>query len=95
MPVVLKGHTTTWGDQNLLESTENTITTTRSHLTVAVREYFEQMHRGDHFIFECLRTRRHGMQCECSEARRTAKFFLEGPVCRWHLLSGESPFFRG
>ena len=34
------------------ESTESTVTTTRSHLIFAVRECFEQMHRGDHFIFE-------------------------------------------
>ena len=37
---------------NQLESTESTVITTRSHLTFAVRECFEQMHGGDHFIFE-------------------------------------------
>ena len=35
-----------------LESTESTVITTRSHLIFAVRECFEQTHRGDHFIFE-------------------------------------------
>ena len=35
-----------------LESTESTVITTRSHLIFAVRECFEQMHRGDHFIFK-------------------------------------------
>ena len=34
-----------------LESTENTVITTRFHLILAVRECFEQMRRGDHFIF--------------------------------------------
>ena len=34
------------------ESTESTATTTRSNLIFAVRECFEQTHRGDHFIFE-------------------------------------------
>ena len=40
------------GEINQLESTENTVITTRYHLTFAVRECFEQMHRGDRFIFE-------------------------------------------
>ena len=30
--------------------------------------------------------------CVCKKkACRAAKFFLERPLCRWHLLSGESP----
>ena len=35
-----------------LESGEKKVVTTRYHLMFAVRECLEQMHRGDHFIFE-------------------------------------------
>ena len=36
----------------LLKSGEGKVITTRSHLIHAVRECFEQMHRGDRFIFK-------------------------------------------
>ena len=35
-----------------LESGESEVITTRNHLMFAVRECFEQMHRGDRLIFE-------------------------------------------
>ena len=40
------------GKSNQLESTESTVITTRSRLIFAVRECFEQVYRGDHFVFE-------------------------------------------
>ena len=35
-----------------LEAGESEVITTRSHLIFAARACFDQMHRGDHFIFE-------------------------------------------
>ena len=51
-PLFLKSHNNNIKKSNQLESTENTVITKRTHLMFAVRECFEQMHRGDHAIFE-------------------------------------------
>ena len=40
------------GKSNQLESTDSTVITTQYHLIIAVRECFEQMHRGNHVISE-------------------------------------------
>ena len=46
-PLFLKVQDSNVGKPNQLESTESTVITIRSHLTIC----FEQVHRGDHFIF--------------------------------------------
>ena len=51
-PLFLKLQYSNIGKSNQLESTENTVITTRSHLMCAVRQCFEQVHHGHHFIFE-------------------------------------------
>ena len=56
---------------------------------------FEQMHRGDHFIYE------HPSNASSWNALCVQKFVpqqcvfqIEGPICRWHLLYDESGFTR-
>ena len=61
-PLFLKSLNRNDGNSIPLESGESKVITTRSHLICAVRECFEQMHRGDHFTFE-HRTRRLGKIC--------------------------------
>ena len=52
VPKFLKLQNRNDGSSIPLGSGESKVITTRSHLIFAVRECFEQMHRGDHFIFE-------------------------------------------
>ena len=54
-----------------------------------------KMHRGDHFLCE------HSLNASSWDEQRFHKliaqprvFRIEGPMCRWHLLSGESGFVR-
>ena len=90
-PLFLKLQSSNIGKSYLLESTESTVITTRSHL-LFVRECFEQMHRGDHFIFE------HPPNASSWNEVCVQKFVAHQacctPMCRWHLLSGESGFMR-
>ena len=51
-PLFLNANDNNIGKSSQLESTEDTVLTTRSHLPFAVRECFEQVHRDDHFSFE-------------------------------------------
>ena len=51
-PLFLKLHFYNIWKSSQLESTENTVITTRSQFIFALRECSEQMHRGDHSIFE-------------------------------------------
>ena len=51
-PLFLKLQNSNIGKSIRLEFTESTFNTTRYHLIFAVRECFQQMHRGDHFNFE-------------------------------------------
>ena len=53
------------------------------------------MHRGDHFLCE------HSSNASSWDEQRCHKliaqpsvFQIEGPICRWHLLSDESGFTR-
>ena len=58
-----------------------------------MRECFEKVHRGDHIIFE------HPSSASslgelCVFRSLLSVFRVEGPMCRWRLLSGESGFMR-
>ena len=78
-----------------LESEERKVITTRSHLIFLVRVSFEQMHRGDCFIFEHPSNASScNEQCLQKLIAQPSVFRLEGPLCRWHLLSGKSGFVR-
>ena len=67
----------------------------RSRLTFAVRDCFEQTHRGDHFIFEDpWNAFSRNEQCLQKLIAQPSVFRIEGPMCRWHQLSGESGFVR-
>ena len=82
------------GRSNALESGESKVITTRYHV-MFVRECFEQMHRGDHFIFEHLTEASSWNElCVRKLIAQPSFFGVEGPMCRWHLLSGESGFVR-
>ena len=51
-PLFLKLQNRNGGCSIQLDSAEGEVISTRFHLIFAMRECFEQMHRGDHFIFE-------------------------------------------
>ena len=68
-----------------LESAENKVITTRSHLTFAVRECVEQMHRGGHFLFEHSSNASWNEQCIEKFIAQPRVFRIERPMCRWHL----------
>ena len=89
-PLFLKLQNRDTGKSVQLESPESTVITTRSHLTFVVRECFEQMHRGDHFIFAHPSNASTWNEL-CAQPN---VFRVEGPMCRWHLLSGEYGFLR-
>ena len=78
-----------------LESVEGKVITTRSHFILAVRECVEQMHRGDHFLFE------HSSNAPSWNEQRIEKLFLsqvflqlKDPCVVGICLSGESVFMR-
>ena len=94
-PLFLKLQNSNIGKSNELESTENTVITARFHLIFAVRECIEQMHRGDHVIFEHPSNASSWNElCVQKLVAQPSVFRVEGPMCRWHLLSGESGFMR-
>ena len=94
-PMFLKLHNNNIGKSHQLEFTENTVITTRSHFTFVVRECFEQMHRGDHFIFEHPSNASSWNEvCVQKLVALPSVLRVKGPMCRWHLLSGESGFIR-
>ena len=77
------------GSSILLESRERKVITTRSHVTFAVRECFEQMHRGDHFIFDHpLNASTRNESCIQKLIAHPSVFRIEG------LPSGKSGFVR-
>ena len=52
---------------------------------------FEQTHRGDHFIFEHpSNASSWNEQCIQKLIAQPSVFRIDKPMCRWHLLSGES-----
>ena len=54
------------------------------------------MHRGDHFIFEHPSNASSWNElCVKELVLQSSVFRVEGPMCHWHLLSGESGFMRG
>ena len=59
----------------------------------AVRECLEQMHCGDQFVFEHPSNASSWNKVH-KLVTRPSVFRVEGPMCRWHLLSGESGFMR-
>ena len=74
-----------------LESTESKVIPARSHLIFAVRECLEQILRGDRIH----RGRRLGFEwCVQKLVAPPSVLRVERPMCRWHLLSGESGFMR-
>ena len=74
-----------------LESGERKVITTRPHLRFAVRSCFEQMHRGYHFFLKHPSIASSwNEQCLQKLIAQPSVFRIEGPMCRWHLLSGEN-----
>ena len=74
-----------------LESGESKVVTTGRMF--AVRECCEQMHRGDHFIFEHPSNASSWNElCVRKTISQPSVFGIEGPTCRWHHLSGEAGF---
>ena len=88
-PLFLKVPNDNIGISHQLESTENTVFTTRSHLIFAVRECFEQIHCGDHFLFEYpSNASSWNKLCVQKVVAQPCVVRDEGSMCRWHLLSG-------
>ena len=94
-PLFLKLQNSNIGKSIQLDSTESTVITTRSHLIFALRECFDQMHRGDHSIFEHPSNASSWNElCFQKLVAQRSIFRVEGRMCRWHLLSGESGCMR-
>ena len=83
------------GAQSHWSREKEKVITTRSHIMFAVRECIERMHRGDHVIFEHP-SNASSLSEPCTQKliAQPSVFRIEGSMCRWHLLSGESGFVR-
>ena len=74
-----------------LEPGDRKVITARLHLIFVVRGYIEQMHRGDRFICEHpWNASAWNEQCFRKLIAQPSVFRIEGPMCRWDLLSGKS-----
>ena len=85
-PLFLKLKNTTIGKINPAGECRSTVITTGSHLIFAMRECFEQMHRGDHFIFEHPSNASFWNElCVQKLVAKPSVARIEGPMCRTHV----------